>query len=182
MPSESPAGTLPAILPWQPEYAQGAIDVVHAVYDEYGFTWDEADYHADLYDVPGHYLDQGSLFFVAVVDGQVVATVALSIFDRLPGSSGTVLIEDEVRVAGCDCGLDRLYVHPKARKGRLGTSLTDRTIDEARKLGRTKMEIWSDKRFEAAHRLYQRLGAVIVGDRICGDPDQSPEWGLFLSL
>lgn len=44
------------------------------------------------------------------------------------------------------------------------------------------MEIWSDKRFVEAHRLYQRLGAFVVADRICSDPDNSPEWGLLLPL
>jgi hypothetical protein len=44
------------------------------------------------------------------------------------------------------------------------------------------MEMWSDKRFEDAHRLYQKLGAEVVGERICHDPDQSPEWGLLLPV
>jgi hypothetical protein len=44
------------------------------------------------------------------------------------------------------------------------------------------MELWSDKRFEDAHRLYQKLGARVVGERICHDPDQSPEWGLAIDF
>jgi hypothetical protein len=44
------------------------------------------------------------------------------------------------------------------------------------------MELWSDKRFGPAHRLYGQFGAEVVGDRICDDPDKSPEWGLRIDL
>jgi hypothetical protein len=44
------------------------------------------------------------------------------------------------------------------------------------------MEIWSDKRFAEAHALYRSLGAKLVGERICHDPEQSPEWGFLLDL
>jgi hypothetical protein len=44
------------------------------------------------------------------------------------------------------------------------------------------MEIWSDKKLLDGHRLYEKVGAVLVGERLCHDPDQSPEWGLVLDL
>jgi putative acetyltransferase len=160
---------------------RGAVEVVRAVFDEYSFTWDEDDYHADLYDLEGHYLSQGIPFFVATdCDDRVVGTAALGLFDRIPGVEGTVAEhQGALRVCGADCSLERLYVHPDARRQGLGLGLYQRVIDEARARGRGPMELWSDKRFTDAHRLYQRLGAVVVGDRICHDPDQSPEWGLL---
>ncbi len=168
---------------WSPEHSAGAISVVRAVFDEYGFTWDPDGYHADLYDVPAFYLKDGLPFFVAVSGGVVVGTAALDLFPALSGPEGTVVtIDGKSRIAGSDCALERLYVHPDARRRGLGSSLFQRVIEEANTSGRRRMEIWSDKRFEGAHRLYQRFGARVVGDRICDDPDESPEWGLTLAL
>lgn len=160
-----------------------AANVVRAVFDEYGFTWDAAEYCADLYDLDAHYLSVGSKFWVAVMDGRVVGTTALELYDSLPGSLGeAVEIGGKVRAAGSDCSLERLYVHPEARGSGVGRGLLEMTITEARNLSRTAMEVWSDKKLENAHRLYGHYGAIPIGDRICDDPDESPEWGFVLKL
>jgi putative acetyltransferase len=158
--------------------------VIKAVYDEYNFTWDPETYHADLYDLDGFYFSQGDLFWVAEVDGTVVGTVALEMFDRIPGELGALHQPSEglPRVGGTDCSLERLYVHPDARRGGVGGKLIETVLDEARSRGRTNLEMWSDKRFGDAHRLYGRFGAEVVADRICDDPDVSPEWGLLVKL
>mgnify|MGYP002387794192 FL=1 len=78
--------------------------------------------------------------------------------------------------------MERLYVHPEARKAGIGQALMRTVTGEAKSAGKRTMEIWSDKRFEAAHRLYQRFGAEVIADRICDDPDESPEWGLLIRL
>ena len=156
--------------------------VIRTVYDEYGFSWDEQDYHADLYDVQAHYFELGHAFWVAETDS-VVGTAALERFSTLGGVPGGVTeFEGKVRIAGADCSLERLYVLPTARTLGVGSGLFEATIAEAHRSGRKRMEIWSDKRFEQAHRLYQRYGAAVIGDRICDDPDESPEWGLALDL
>ena len=161
----------------------GAADVVREVYEEYGFTWDEGDYHADLYDLQGYYLDQGHLFWLAFDGDEAVGTVALERFPSLPGPAGSLTKHvGFVRIGGADCALQRLYVRPTARKGGIGTALMQTVIDHAKASECHLMEIWSDKRFAEAHRLYERFGAKLVGDRICHDPDQSPEWGLSLSF
>jgi putative acetyltransferase len=161
----------------------GVQAVIRAVYDEYGFTWDEASYHADLYDLDRHYFHQGDLFWVAAEGDQIVGTVALELFPELPGPVGEAIqFDGKVRVGGCDCSLERLYVHPSARGCGVGSKLIDTVLDEARRLGRTNLELWSDKRFGDAHRLYGRFGALLVGERICDDPDVSPEWGLVVRL
>lgn len=159
------------------------VRVIKAVYDEYGFLWDADAYHADLYDIQTHYLDHGTPFWVAEIDGVVVGTVALELFPAVPGEVGTVTEVGGVRRVACtQCGLERLYVHADARKAGVGTALMLCTLQEAGVRGCTGMEIWSDKEFEDSHRLYQRLGAQIVGDRLCHDPNQSPEWGLHLPV
>lgn len=159
------------------------VRVIKAVYDEYGFLWDAEGYHADLYDIQTHYLDLGTPFWVAEVDGSVVGTVGLELFPAIPGEPGTVSeVEGVRRVAGTQCGLERLYVHANARNSGVGTDLMHTTLVEAGRRGCTGMEIWSDKEFEESHKLYRRLGAHTVGDRLCHDPNQSPEWGLYLPV
>jgi GNAT superfamily N-acetyltransferase len=168
---------------WEPADKLGAISVIREVFDEYGFTWEEDGYHADLYDVPKIYFADGHRFYVAISQGEVVGTVALEFFDPISGEPGqTTLVEDTVRIASTDCSLERLYVRPSARKSGIGGMLLEHVINAAQESGCQAMEIWSDKRFEAAHRLYHRFGAVVVADRICDDPDESPEWGLRLPL
>ena len=161
----------------------GVVDTIRAVYDEYGFTWEEDGYHADLYNLGEYYLARGHRFAVAESNGRVVGTVALEIFPALAGPVGEPTeISGKVRIAGCDCALNRLYVHPDARRLGMGRALTSYAIDAAREEKRFAMEIWSDKRFEAAHQLYAAFGAQVVGDRVLDDPDISPEWGLWLTL
>lgn len=133
-----------------------AAAVVRAVFEEFGFTWDEAGYHADLRDVEASYV----AFFVAESDGRIVGTAGLS--DR--GS------------------LERLYVLPEARGSGAGSALFTAVAEEARRHGHEQLEIWSDKRFTDAHRLYERHGARVVGERVHDDPDESQEWGLILDL
>jgi hypothetical protein len=47
---------------------------------------------------------------------------------------------------------------------------------------RKNMQIRMDNRFTEAHLLYTKMGAEVVAERICDDPEQSPEWGLELKL
>ena len=160
-----------------------ATEVVRAVYDEYGFTWDEADYHADLYNLAEFYLDKGHRFWIAETDEGPVGTAALEIFDPIPGlCGGIVQYEGASRIGGCDCALQRLYVVKSGRRSGVGSALMKMVVDTARQLEKRNLEIWSDKRFVEAHRLYGKADAITVGDRICHDPDQSPEWGLYIPI
>ncbi|MBX3119120.1 MAG: GNAT family N-acetyltransferase [Fimbriimonadaceae bacterium] len=164
--------------------AIAAAEVVRAVYDEYGFTWDTGGYHSDLYNLQSHYIDQGDYFWVAEDEsGKIVATNVLTFHEAIPGSHGHVVKHgSKYRIAGTECALNRLYVHPDGRRQGIGQAMMQVTMDAAADRGKTAIEIWSDKKFEDAHRLYMRFGALIAGERICDDPDESPEWGLFLEL
>lgn len=157
-------------------------NVIRTVYEEYSWPWYPGDYHKDLYNIQEAYFDHGGLFWVAELDGQVVGTTALEVFDKFPGEEGTTLVNDTVRGAGCDCSIERLYLLSSARGHGLGYALWKQTLDGAKEKGCTRIEIWSDKRLHEAHRLYERSGAVRVGDRLCHDPEQSPEWGMVLDL
>ncbi|MCW5936052.1 MAG: GNAT family N-acetyltransferase [Fimbriimonadaceae bacterium] len=178
-------GIFPGVLirPFRPGDTPAVVETVRVVYDEYSLTWDEEEYHADLFTIEEEYGFPENGFWVAEVDGEVVGCAGLAVFEPLPGDrGGTIVVEGTVRVATTDCEIVRVYVRPAARGKGIGEALSRTVISEAVERGRTAMEIWSDKRFHAAHRLYQRLGAQIVGDRVCDDPDDSPEWGLYLSL
>ncbi len=165
------------------EDSAGAAEVVRLVFAEYAFTWEPEGYHADLHDLEGHYLAQGHRFWVAVDDdGTIVGTGGLELFPLVGGEAGKLTDASPPRVGGTDCSLARLYVHPGARRQGIGAALFEATLSEARSLGRTAMEIWSDKAFGDAHRLYERYGAHVVGDRISTDPDSAPEWGLILPI
>lgn len=160
----------------------GIVDVVKTVYEEYQFAWDADGYHADLYDPETHYKSKGDQFLVAE-DDRIVGVVGLCFHTLIPGDPGKVVTnEGRLRVAGTDCSLERLYVHPAARRRGLGQALAREVIARAKAAGCSGMELWSDKKLVDAHRLYGRFGAVTVGERLCHDPDQSPEWGLFLNL
>jgi len=160
------------------------VEVVRAVYDEFGFTWEAEGYHADLYDLETHYLRAGHAFFVSESEeGKIVGSAALKVFDPIVGPFGEASnLNGKRRIGGTDCSLDRLYVLPSMRRSGIGTALFQAVLDEARARERKAMEIWSDKRFVDAHRLYGRFGAKTITDRILDDPDQSPEWGLLLVL
>jgi GNAT superfamily N-acetyltransferase len=148
--------------------AQAVAAVVRTVYDEYGFTWDAEGYHADLADTAAHY---GDAFWVAEDGGEVVGTAGLDLSGTKVGS-----------LPGCDCSLERLYVLDRARGRGAGSALLRAVLAEARAHGRRRLAIWSDKRFEDAHRLYERFGARVVAERVHDDPDASHEWGLVLDL
>lgn len=161
----------------------GVCAAVKAVYDEHGFTWDPADYHADLHNLASSFEPPGRELWVCDLDGKVVGCAGVGYFEPLAGSIGRIVVSDDTRrIAGTDCELLRLYVHPLAQGRGLGRALFEQCIESAAGRGSLAMEIWSDKRFQTAHRLYQLAGAKVVGDRICDDPDQSPEWGLILNL
>ena len=138
------------------EDSPAAAAVVRAVYEEFGFTWDEDGYHADLRDVDRSY----AAFFVAELAGRIVGTAGLT-------NQGS---------------LERLYVLREARGSGAGSALLRAVADEARRRGHAQLEIWSDKRFTDAHRLYERHGERVVGERVHDDPDASREWGLVLEL
>jgi len=156
----------------------GIVETIKSVYDEYGFGWHPESYHADLFDIEAFYDAQGDRFYVAEVEGRIAGTAALELFERISEPHDGKL----VRLVGCDCSVERLYVHPAFRRRGLARRLMERVIDEARAAGRTSMEVWSDKQFVEAHAFYKAIGARQVADRLCDDPEQSPEYGLVLDL
>ncbi len=166
-----------------PRFEQAVREVVREVYDEYGFTWEPEGYHADLFDIPGTYQREGEFWVAVDEENRVLGCVGLLVFPEIPGTPSTVVThEGKTRVAAAQGELVRLYVRPDARRLGVGTALVHTVREEARSRGVSRLEMWSDKRLVEAHDLYQKLGATVVGERICHDPDQSPEWGLLMKI
>ena len=139
-------------------------DVIHTVYDEYGFTWEADGYNSDTEDVQAHYIDQAGAFWVMELDGDIIATGGL-----MPISSDR-------------CELWRLYLKAEHRGKGYGASLYKHILEFAKNQGYKEMEIWSDVKLTDAHRLYEKLGATYIGQRICNDPDKSTENGFMMAL
>jgi putative acetyltransferase len=152
------------IVPYAPRWREDAIAVVRAVFDEYGFTWDADEYHRDLYTIDEHYLATGGGFWLLVAAGRGLGTVAA--LDR-----GDGVVEGE-----------RLYLRAERRGRGDGERLLRHVVDWSRRRGFRRFVGWSDKRFAEAHELYAKLGMARFGERICDDPDHSPEWGYELDL
>ena len=156
--------------------------VIRTVYEEYGWPWYPGDYHKDVYNIEAAYFARGGAFWVGELDGQVVGTTGLEVFPPFPGEEGLVEVNGALRCAGCDCSLERLYLVAEARGQGAGRAMLDHTINHAKSIGCQRMEIWSDKKLLDGHRLYEKVGAVRIGERLCHDPEQSPEWGMILNL
>ena len=73
--------------------------------------------------------------------------------------------------------LHRLYVDPEWRRRGLGDALMQSALEWCRVRGIGRMVLWSDTRFENAHRLYTRLGFQRRGERtVEGDINDSREY------
>jgi ribosomal protein S18 acetylase RimI-like enzyme len=73
--------------------------------------------------------------------------------------------------------LHRVYVRPDLRRRGLAEKLVRLAEDDARARGARLMFFWSDTRFQAAHRLYERLSYRDVGEeRELGDVSHSREY------
>lgn len=110
-----------------------------------------AEYPGCILDVQGEepwllrpasaYQDEGGRLWVAEMDGRVVASVALR-----PGAEPGLI------------ALKSLYVARAARRRGLGAQLVALVEESARRRNAAAIELWTDTRFDDAHRLYERLG------------------------
>jgi GNAT superfamily N-acetyltransferase len=142
--------------------------MVHALigrcYREHGLQLDLEDACEAHLKNPGEYFrGHGGEFWVVTDEaGAVRATAALMVHERGAGRVGE---------------LKSMYVEAAWRRRGVGRSLTRLVMEAARRAGCDAMELWSDTRFEVAHRMYESLGFVRVGRREVGDSNGSVEWG-----
>ncbi len=138
--------------------------VIQAVYDEYGFILDVPNDMPDLLDMDAHYDQASGGFFVCVVDNNVVGTIGVQL-DGQPTAE-----------------VFRLYVHFQYRGLGLGHRLLERAVTWARQRQAARVTLWSDVRFDHAHKLYTRYGFVRGLQRQLTDANYSLEYQFSLPL
>ena len=125
----------------------GVVALIGRVYAEYGFVYDPRVEVTDLFDFDGHYAAPRGAFFVVRASDMIV------------GSAGVELLDPRT------AELHRLYLDAELRGRGTGRALTDTVLAWCRARGIAHMILWSDTRFDLAHRLYTRMGFVRTGER-----------------
>jgi GNAT superfamily N-acetyltransferase len=136
------------------------IALISACWSEYpGCIMDVHGECPDLLDPAGAYRRLGGEFWVATDEcGTVIATIGWRPLDA-------AVVE-----------LERLYVNPRWRRRGLANTLADLVEQLAAKRRANAVELWSDSRFENAHRFYQARGYLRSGpDRELGDLSRTRE-------
>jgi putative acetyltransferase len=119
--------------------AEGLIALIGAVFAEYpGCVLDVDGEIPELRAIRTAFEGWGGRFWVAELEGRIVGSVGL-----VPAEGGR----------GAE--LRKLYVARECRRSGLGSALCERVEREARTRGARFVELWSDTRFEDAHRLYE---------------------------
>lgn len=125
------------------------VSLIDTVYREYGDEVDLDGYDGDLLDVEGAYREAGGEFVVLEKEGVVVGAHATQPVNR---EEGIVTFR-------------RLYLPPEMRGTGAGKLLMDWAVEWGRENGFTRVEFWSDTRFERAHKFFERYGFVRGGIR-----------------
>jgi putative acetyltransferase len=141
--------------------AGALIELIAAVYDEYpGCVLDVEGEAPELLAIRSHFRQLGGRFWVAEQNA------------RLVGSVGFVPLGEADGIE-----LRKLYVAQSARRRGLGAGLCERVEAAARARGARFVELWSDTRFEDAHRLYAGRGYLRGADtRALHDQSASIEY------
>lgn len=150
---------VPRIVPFTETHTDAVVELIGAVFAEYGMTFEPSGFDVDLTAIREHYVARGGWFAVLTDDEQVVGTVA-----ALPRGEGV-------------CEVKRLYLRPEYRGRGHGRALMDYVLAWARERGFDTVIAWSDARLVRAHRMYEGLGFEQFGTRVAEDADRSREYG-----
>ena len=125
--------------------------------EEFGLAPDHAGTDVDLSDVELHYLAPGGGFWV-VEDGR----------GRIVGTCGLWLDPD----APARCELRKMYLLPDWRGRGLGGQLLETALGHARKVGRTRVELETNRAMTAAIGLYESRGFREIEGETCARCDR----------
>lgn len=121
--------------------AEGLIGLIEACYTDYeGCVLDVDGEAPELRTIASAHAAQGGRFWVAESDGTIIGSIGI-----VPNGTGGYEVK-------------KLYVSKAARRMGLGARLIALAEVEAMSRGGRSIELWSDTRFEDAHRLYERRG------------------------
>lgn len=137
----------------------GVIALIGRVYAEYGFVFDPGREVPDLLHFDGRYEPPTGAFFVVRDEKRIVGSVGVERLD----------VEN--------AELHRLYLDAHLRGQGKGRALVDAVLDWCRAHRIVRLILWSDTRFELAHRLYIRMGFRQTDERtLPDDVNQSREY------
>jgi GNAT superfamily N-acetyltransferase len=139
--------SLPSISSATAADVPGIVALIGRVYTEYGFAYDPDVEVPDLLGFDAHYAPPRGAFFVVRGSGQIVGSVGVELVDAHTAE------------------LHRLYLDVKLRGRGTGRALTETVLAWCRARGIEHVVLWSDTRFDLAHRLYTRMGFVRTGER-----------------
>ena len=108
--------------------------------DSLGFDLDFQDFQEELDGLPGEYSPAEGCLLLAKDGRQIIGCVALRKIDRKT------------------CEMKRLYVRPDFRGKGIGRALSQKIIDEARRIGYTKMRLDTIPTMKQANALYTSFG------------------------
>jgi putative acetyltransferase len=147
--------------------ADGLIELIASVFAEYpGCVLDVDREIPQLRRIASAFRAWRGEFWVVEEAGEIIACVGYS----RSGDSDAI----ELR---------KLYVRREHRRNGIGRMLCERVEQAAHTLRSTRIELWSDTRFAAAHRLYEKLGYVRGAEtRALHDISQTVEYYYSRSL
>lgn len=146
--------------------ASGLIALIERCFSEYpGVVVEPDGIDTDLRAYATALEQGGGEGFVLEQDDQIVALV-----------SGVLLSDDRYQ-------LKRIYLDASLRGGGMGAKMLRLIESRAQTCGAASVELWSDTRFERAHRFYVREGYAKTGDeRALGDLSNSIEFKFIKKL
>lgn len=152
-------GPAPPIAPASVADAPAVIALIGRVYAEYGLVFDPAVEVPDLLAFPRHYAPPAGAFYVARHEDRVVGSVGI---ERLDAGAAEV---------------HRLYLDAHLRGRGTGRALMEVVLAWCQAQGIGHLVLWSDTRFDRAHRLYERMRFRQTGERtLDGDVNHTREY------
>jgi GNAT superfamily N-acetyltransferase len=141
--------------------AAGFIALIAACWSQYpGIVFDIDGEMPELRALASHYTDKGGALWTAEAGGQIIGMVA-----TVPHDAATWEI----------C---RVYTMPSTHGSGLGERLLNTAEAHARLAGAARLVLWSDTRFDRAHRFYEKHGYLRHGPiRVLHDASNSLEFG-----
>jgi ribosomal protein S18 acetylase RimI-like enzyme len=147
--------------PGQDSDADGFIALIGACWAEYpGIILDVDNEMPELRALASYYTNKGGALWAAEADGRIVGMVATVPHD------------------GATWEICRVYTLPSLHGSGLGHRLLDTAQAHARAAGAACFVLWSDTRFDRAHRFYEKRSYVRHGPiRMLHDISNSLEFG-----
>jgi GNAT superfamily N-acetyltransferase len=141
--------------------AEGFIALIRACWAEHpGIVLDVDGELPELRALATYYASKDGMLWAAEADGRIAGMVAAA-------PRGNDVWE-----------ICRVYTHPSTHGSGLGQVLLDTAEGYARAAGAARLVLWSDTRFDRAHRFYEKHGYVRHGPiRVLHDISNSLEFG-----